>query len=239
MIANLIDEAARYGQLALSSPSEMLAILSVIVAAAFVLVSTFVKTMIPLRWLAIASNIGFVFYGALHPSFPMLVLHSALLPINIYRLVEMQRLTRRVERVAAEAGFLGVWLKPYMRSAKLRAGTVLFRKGDRGERFYLLADGRIDLVEFGNSVEPGEMFGEIAFFSPDRSRGSTAVCGVDSTVLSIDESTVRQLYYQNPAFGFKMMELVVGRLGADIRRVTDKLVAATADAKAAGASAAD
>ena len=228
----MLSEASRYSEAALNSPNELMAIVSVIVAGAFVLVSSFVKTMIPLRWLAIGSNLGFVAYGALHPSYPMLLLHSALLPINLYRLAEMVKLTRRVKAVSTENALSGVWLKPYMRSARLAAGTVLFRKGDPGDRLYLLADGRIDLVEFGSSILPGQIFGEIAFFAPDRSRRATARCGVESTVLSIDESTVNQLYYQNPAFGFQMIELVAGRLSADVRRLTEELMSTRAQLEA-------
>ena len=228
MFANLISETSRYTEAALESPSELMAVASVVVAAAFVLVSSFVKTMIPLRWLAIGSNLGFIAYGAMHPSYPMLLLHSALLPINVYRLAEMVRLTRRVAAASAEANRSGIWLKPYMRSARLRAGTVLFRKGDRGNRLYLLAEGRIELIEIGGSIAPGQIFGEIAFFSPDRQRRLTARCASDCTVLSIDEGTVRELYHQNPAFGLKMIDLVAGRLSADIDRLNDQLRVARA-----------
>jgi CRP-like cAMP-binding protein len=233
----MLSEASRYAEAALASPTEMLAVVAVVVASAFVLVSTFVKTMIPLRWLAIGSNIGFVAYGVIHPSYPMMLLHGALLPINLYRLAEMIRLTKRVREVSEQGQMSAVWLKPYMRAAKLRAGTVLFRQGDQGNRFYLLAEGRIELVEIGTSISPGDMFGEIAFFAPDGRRRLTARCAEDCTVLSIDESTVRQLFYQNPAFGFKMVELVAGRLSADVQRLTDELMEARRgaqfDAKAA------
>jgi CRP-like cAMP-binding protein len=219
----------------------MFAMLSVIVAAAFVLVSSFVKTMIPLRWLAIGSNVGFVAYGALHPSYPMLLLHLALLPINFFRLAEMKRLTRRVEAVRVEGEMSGVWLRPYMRSKRMRAGTVLFKKGDRGDRLYLLAEGRIEFVEIGTSIAPGQIFGEIAFFSPDRRRLLTARCAENSTVLSIDEGTVKELYYQNPAFGFKMIELVAARFSADVARLNAALIATRAerDQLAAKAAATD
>ena len=223
MFAKLTAEMSRYFDAALASPNELMAVASVIVAAVFVLAGSFVKTMIPLRFLAIGSNLGFVAYGALHPSYPMLLLHAALLPINLYRLREMVLLTKRVAAVAAEADLSGVWLKPYMRSAKRRAGTVLFKKGDRGNRLYLLAEGRIELVEIGGSIKPGEIFGELAFFAPDRRRALTARCAENCTVLSIDENTVQQLFYQNPAFGFKMVEHVAGRLSADIRRANDQL----------------
>ena len=228
MFAKLIDEASRYAEAALASPVEMAAIASVIVAAAFVLVSSFVKTMIPLRWLAVGSNIGFIAYGALHPSYPMFLLHSALLPINLFRWREMVRLTQRVAAASAKAKLSGVWLKPYMRSSKRRAGSVLFKKGDRGDRLYLLAEGRLELVEIGGEITPGQVFGELAFFAPDRRRALTVRCVEDSTILSIDEQTVRELFFQNPEFGFKMVELVAGRLSADIVRGNDALAEARA-----------
>lgn len=228
LFSDMISEASRYAAQALESPSEMLAVSSVIVAAASVLVSSFVKTMIPLRWLAIGSNIGYVAYGAIHPSYPMLLLHAALLPINVYRLAEMVKLTRRVEAVRAEGDSSGVWLKPYMRAAKLRAGKVVFKKGDLGDRLYLLAAGRIELVEIGSNIVPGQIFGEIAFFSPDRRRRLTARCAEASTVLSIDEGTMKQLYYQNPAFGFKIIELVAARFSADVDRLNAELATARA-----------
>jgi CRP/FNR family transcriptional regulator, cyclic AMP receptor protein len=231
---HLLTEASRYAEQALTSPAEIAALVSVLVAAGLVLVSSFVKTMIPLRWLAIGSNFGYVIYGAIHPSYPMLLLHAVLVPINLYRLREMVRLTRRVVAATAAAERSGVWLKPYMRAAKLRAGTVLFKQGDVGDRLYLLAEGRIDLVEIGGSIEPGVIFGEIAFFAPDRRRRLTARCGEDSIVLSIDESTVRQLYYQNPAFGFKLTELVAARLSADVERVTSQLIGLQAAVKSQG-----
>ncbi|MEP7299039.1 MAG: cyclic nucleotide-binding domain-containing protein [Burkholderiales bacterium] len=232
MFNHLINEMSRYAQLALESPSEMMALISVIAAGLSVLVSSFVKTMIPLRGLAIASNFGFVAYGALHPSYPMLMLHALLLPINIFRLAEMVRLTKHVARVRAEAAHSGVWLKPYMRAKKHRAGTVLFRKGDMADRLYMLAEGRIELVEINSSLLPGQIFGEIAFFSPDRRRRLTARCADKCTVLSIDESTVKQLYYQNPAFGFNMIELVAARFSADVDRLNAELASERKSAQA-------
>ena len=67
------------------------------------------------------------------------------------------------------------------------------------------------------------MFGEIAFFAPDRKRTNTARCVGPCTVLSIDESTVRQLFYQNPGFGFQLIDLVAGRLTADVIRLQKQI----------------
>ena len=223
LIANLTDGIARYVHAALTSPSEMFAIASVLVAGSLVLVSSFVKTMIPLRWLAIGSNFGFIAYGAFHPSMPMLLLHSMLVPINLYRLAEMVRLTRHVHAAEADDNLRGIWLRPYMRSATLPDGAFLFRKGDIGDRIYLLVGGLIVMVEIGRSVKAGEIFGEIAVFSPDRQRRATARCVGKCTVLSIDDNTLKQLCYQNPGFGLNLIGLVAGRLSADVQRLTDQL----------------
>jgi CRP/FNR family transcriptional regulator, cyclic AMP receptor protein len=223
LIADLTDGIARFAHAALSSPAEMFAIASVIVAGGLVLVSSFVKTMIPLRWLAIGSNFGFIAYGAAHPSMPMLLLHSILVPINVYRLVEMVRLTRHVRAAEAADDLLGIWLRPYMRSTALPDGALLFRKGDIGDRIYLLVEGMIEMVEIGVSVKAGEIFGEIAVFAPDRQRRATARCVGECTVLSIDDITLKQLCYQNPGFGFKVIGLVAGRLSADVQRLADQL----------------
>ena len=214
--------------LALSSPTEIVALCAVAAAGALTLTSSFVKTMVPLRWLAVFSNIGFLIYGVLTPSPVMGLLHATLLPINVVRLFEMRRLTRRVRAAAENADTSGLWLRPYMKATRCKPGTVLFEKGDPAEHLYLLAEGRVDFVEIGQSVGPGRIFGEIAFFSPSRRRTSTARCAEPCVVLKINQQSVRELYYQNPAFGLELIGLVAGRLSADVAR----LEAALAEARA-------
>jgi CRP-like cAMP-binding protein len=143
---------------------------------------------------------------------------AALMPINIYRAIEMMRLTRRVMRTAEASELASLWLKPYMKKRRLRGGRILFHKGDKANRMYLLVDGELELVEIGELIKPGQIFGEIALFSPDHTRMFTVRCLTKCTVLEIDESTVRQLYFQNPAFGFHLISLLTGRLRHDLAR---------------------
>lgn len=220
-VTEIIALAQAQLEATLASPQQIFAVVSVIIAAGLIVISSFVKTMIPLRWLSVGGNVGFLIYGALHPSIPMLLLHGMLLPINIVRAVEMVRLTRRVR--ATSSADVGVWLKPYMMRTRRKDGDVLFRKGDTADHLYFLAEGRIEVVEIGVFIQPGTMFGEIAFFAPDKKRTNTARCAGPCTVLTIDESTVNQLYYQNPDFGFQLMALVAGRLSADVRRLQDEV----------------
>jgi CRP/FNR family cyclic AMP-dependent transcriptional regulator len=57
-------------------------------AAALVLATFCAKRMVPLRALAIASNIAFVTYGFFAGLWPILLLHAVMLPMNAMRLRE-------------------------------------------------------------------------------------------------------------------------------------------------------
>ena len=57
-------------------------------AASFVLATFCAKTMVPLRAIAIASNIAFVAYALCAGLGPILLLHAIMLPVNILRLRE-------------------------------------------------------------------------------------------------------------------------------------------------------
>jgi hypothetical protein len=196
-----------------------------VVGGVLVCVSFFMKTIIPLRVMGAASNIMFIIYGVLLQAWPVLLVNLALLPINCFRTVSMVRLTRRVEAAAASGDPSGIWLRPYMRTRKFRAGDVLFRKGDPATDLYYLAQGRVRFDEIDVELAPGRIFGEIAFFTQQRVRTQSARCVEDSTVLTIDESTLKQLYYQNPEFGFHLVNLVARRLVANVDRLETQLAA--------------
>jgi hypothetical protein len=72
------------------------------VAGLMVLGTFSVTSMRPLRLLGIASNFLFISYAIMAGMMPILVLHSLLLPVNIYRLTEIQR--RRRDRGFATRG---------------------------------------------------------------------------------------------------------------------------------------
>jgi hypothetical protein len=48
------------------------------------------RSMKPLRWVAIASNVAFIAYGYLGGLAPILLLHALLLPVNVYRLAQLR-----------------------------------------------------------------------------------------------------------------------------------------------------
>lgn len=108
--------------------------------------------MIPLRMVGIASNVAFVTYGVLFGSIPTVVLHTVLLPLNIYRLYEMLRLIKQVE--AASKGDMSLdWLKPFMTERAINAGDTLFRKGDQANHLYFVVGGRLHLDEMFDNIK--------------------------------------------------------------------------------------
>jgi hypothetical protein len=211
-------EATAYVAAMLSSPAHLVAALAAVVGIGLVVFGSFARTMLPLRWLAVGSDSALLIYGVLQPSTITLLLAATLLPINVFRAVEVTRLTRRVARAQADTDLTGLWLRPYMKARRIKAGHNLFNKGERANRLYLLVDGEMELSDIGKRLESGRIFGEIALFSPSGLRTHTATCLSDCSVLEIHERTVKQLYYQNPAFGFHLIELLTGRLIADVER---------------------
>lgn len=213
----------------LASPQQMLAHLAAAIAIGLIMAGALAKTMSPLRWLAAGSNVGLMVYGALRPSPITFCIAAVLLPVNLYRAAEVSRLTRRVRSAEAAGDSAGLWLKPYMKARKLKAGQTLFSKGDAAEHLFLLVDGELELVELGKPLEAGHIFGEIALFSPERVRTHTVRCLRAGTVLQIHDSTVRQLYFQDPAFGFHLLNLLANRLSSDVQRAQTQLQGADRD----------
>ena len=60
------------------------------VAAALVLMTFSVRSIVALRTVAIASNVAFIGYAAVAGLTPVLVLHGVLLPLNVWRLRQAQ-----------------------------------------------------------------------------------------------------------------------------------------------------
>src|SRR5258706_9858620 len=181
------------------------------VASLLVFCTFYMKTMIPLRCVAISSNVVFMTYGLVGRIYPVFLLHAVLLPLNLLRLRQVRTLIRRV-REASRGDLSMEWLLPLMTRQKLGAGQVLFRKGDPASSMYLILAGTVRITEIDVVLGPGALVGEMGVFAPDNRRTGTAVCESAVEVGAITDAKVMQLYYQNPVFGFYMFRLVLKRL---------------------------
>jgi CRP/FNR family transcriptional regulator, cyclic AMP receptor protein len=193
-------------------------------AAILVFLSFYMKTMVPLRVMGICSNCAFIVYGYLGALYPVLALHLILLPLNGFRLHEMLRLIREV-RGAARSDLSMDWLKPFTSTHRLRQADILFRKGDTADAMFFVVSGRYRLEELGMDVLPGQVVGELGLLAPDQTRTQTLVCAEDGEMLQITYDQLKQLYYQNPQFGFYFLQLAAGRLFEDIARLERELAA--------------
>jgi hypothetical protein len=183
------------------------------------LVSMAMRTIIPLRLFAIGACLCLGTFALLREAWPTLVVNAATIPVLAYRTREMIRLTRRTKAAAASSTISVDWLLPFMHERGIRAGETLFKKGDdAGEMFYI-CEGRLKLVEYEVMLGPGEVVGEIAMFSPTRTRTRTIVAETDCRLMAIGESEIKQLYYQNPRFGFYLIQLVTRRLVMNVERL--------------------
>lgn len=179
------------------------------------------KRMIPLRVISLCASSVFVVYGFFAPVYPQLLLHGVLLPLNAIRLREMLQLVEKVK--AASHGDLNIeWLKPFMTRRSVRTGEVLFRRGDVSSAMFYTITGRYRLNEIGQGVGPGQVIGEIGLIAPDNKRTLTFECIEDGELLTIGYSQVKELYFQNPQFGFYFLQLISQRLFKDIQRLEQR-----------------
>jgi CRP-like cAMP-binding protein len=198
--------------------------------AAFLVFMTFsMKTMVPLRTVGIASNVFFIAYGYLNPAYPLLVLHLALLPLNILRLNQMLSLVRQVEN--ATQGDLDMnWIKPFTSTMTMTPGEVIFRKGDEAKEIIFVMSGSLTIPELGIAIPPGEVVGELAMLSPEKVRTQSAVCVDGGQLLIITYDQVRQLFFQNPKFGYFFMQLSAKRLFENMNRMQTEIETLRAEA---------
>ncbi len=180
-------------------------------AAACVFVTFYMKTMVPLRIAGIVSNLLFIAYGYDLLAYPVLILHLVLLPLNIIRLRQMLNLIRQIE--AATKGDANMnWVKPFSSVQNIRAGEVLFRQGDPALEMFFVVSGRLWVKERRVAIEAGEVFGELGLLDSDQARTASVECMESGQLLRISYDQVKQLYVQDPKFGFYFLHLVSKRL---------------------------
>jgi hypothetical protein len=194
-------------------------------ASALVFATFYMKTMMPLRAIAIASNVAFISYGYVGGMAPILILHVALLPLNLWRLHQTRQLVKKV-RLATEGDLSFDWLIPHMSYRSFAAGDTIFRKGDSARELFLITAGTVRLTELRVEVGKGSMVGEIGVFSPHKSRIATAVAVTRVDVMAIAEDRVIALYNDNREFGFYLVSLITKRLVANFEEL-ERRVAAT------------
>ena len=180
-------------------------------AAAASLYAANSKTIIPLRFAAIAANMLAMIYSFNHGTYPTVLLNAVLLPLNAIRLRDMVKLIRNVD-AAAKTDMNVSWLLEYMRPTQFAAGEVIIRRGDIADKAFYILSGEVEIVEIGKTAGSGTLLGEIGLFTDDGRRIMTVRCKTDVRAATITYDRFKELYFQNPQFGFYLLRLVVARL---------------------------
>lgn len=122
-------------------------------------------------------------------------------------------------------------LLPHLKEAAFKKGATIFKRGDEGDRMYLIGEGEVELI-LGNSsrqagfgmLGPGEAFGEMALLSGDP-RNATVRAVSDLAVWTLEKEDLDEVLEDCPALKHAFQELIRERQGK-----LDKLAAEATDA---------
>jgi len=102
--------------------------------------------------------------------------------------------------------------------AKYTPGETVIWEGERNDDVYFLIEGQLEVIITGNgqperinTIEPGEMFGEIAFFTED-ARYATVRAVAPSHCLVLTDADLQLLAFDHPAILMQMAAALAKRL---------------------------
>src|SRR5437660_7499643 len=206
--------------------------LGTLFASVFVVATTTMRTMIPLRVFGILANVVLMATAVPTHNYLTIVLQTVMLLLNSYRLHQMLQLVRDVKK-SVNSDLSMEWLKPFMTERNCAAGEVLFYKDEKADELLYIVSGRFKLVESGIELPVGAIVGELGMLSPSNKRTQTLECVEAGLILSVSYTKVEELYVQNPAFGFYFLRLSSARLFQNIGTLEQRLAEQTAAVSAA------
>ncbi|MDD2918338.1 cyclic nucleotide-binding domain-containing protein [Rhodoferax sp.] len=196
------------------------------IGAGLMVTSYLMKSMLPLRVVALVACLFLVLYGYFAAAMPTLLLYGALIPINIKKTLQIHKLVKAIENAKSDTP-ISEWLLPNMTRRTAKAGTRLWKKGDVAKEMLYLESGSLRLVEYDEVLAPGSLVGEIGLFAPDNIRTLSLECVTDCTLFSLSAEGMARLYYQNPKLGFHVMRLIVARLMHDTEKARREATASS------------
>jgi sigma-B regulation protein RsbU (phosphoserine phosphatase) len=125
-------------------------------------------------------------------------------------------------------------LQSMLQVKTLQPGEILFREGEPGEHFYILTDGKLDIL-LGvdtqeelllNTLGPGEYLGEMSLIVPGGERTATARANQASALLAMSRDEFNELLKHHPVLSQSMVRVLSKRLDstnyATFRDLTEK-----------------
>ena len=112
-------------------------------------------------------------------------------------------------------------LGPDVPSRFYSAGQVIFREGDRGNEFFVIRRGEVEIRSGNRLLEAlgeNEIFGEMALIDAEP-RSADAVARTDAVVAPISEKQYIFLVKHTPYFALKVLRVLARRLRTQNRAV--------------------
>jgi len=151
---------------------------------------------------------------------------------------EMQQITVKSEDkvdLFKERGLSAAEMKllaTFSSEERFREGSMIFREGDKGDKLYIVLDGRVRISKFIPGVgeealtvlDRGDFFGEMALID-DMARSADAKAHeTDATVLSIDRATLNEILSMDPHASLQFLNLLCRMISRRLREINDKIV---------------
>ena len=123
-------------------------------------------------------------------------------------------------------------LATFSTEEKFREGSMIFREGEKGDKLYIVLDGRVRISKFIPGVgeealtvlDRGDFYGEMALID-DKARSADAKAhDGDATVLSIDRATLNEILSMDPHASLQFLNLLCRMISRRLREINDKIV---------------
>ena len=184
-------------------------------ASLLVLCTFCARTMVPLRLVALGSNVAFLVYGALLELYPVLLLHAILMPVNLWRLSEIMRLKGHVH-ASARGDAVYAALLPFATRLTVKKGEVVIHKGDSSDCLYLVFEGALWVAEAEVELGPGSVVGEMGVLSDTHLRTATVTAMQDTALGRVSAQDFDRVYFTNPSLGLSLVRLIISRLTDEV-----------------------
>jgi CRP-like cAMP-binding protein len=105
------------------------------------------------------------------------------------------------------------------------AGSVIFSKGDPGDRMYVITGGSVSIVDGERTIAtlgPGELLGELALIDASP-RSAAAIALTDCALAPIDRPRFLFLVQQTPYFAVQVMQAMAERLRDERREYNEPI----------------
>lgn len=123
-------------------------------------------------------------------------------------------------------------LATFSSEERFSEGSTVFREGEKGDKLYIVLDGRVRISKFIPGVgeealavlDRGDFFGEMALID-DKARSADAKAHEgDATVLSIDRATLNEILSMDPHASLQFLNLLCRMISRRLREINEKIV---------------